>query len=623
MNSKSEEDILVDDWLTSKQDLLDTSDEELNDDLLRSDDENETMRCADESVSKPKVQAIAKPYLVCKTPHLAEDQARCPKEEKTEVDPGEVLDIEINAPSGDEFQVGSELREGLSPQPSGRHLIHSCKGQPAPVETLTGPCRSPEPVFPGQHMFDQQHSASVLDTNPLLAGPAPMGSIHPPGYESDPLRPSPALQGPTDLSKPGSSHRGHCSLQKNPSAQSGCPFTAPSRPQAQKPAVLVRAVARTVQSAKPMAVARGMPIPARQPASAKSKISAKALPAPRMVGRNVGQKVKVKPQTPPATQKLPAKPLNMTNNKEREEEEEVSYRQRLQEQMRLRAQVIKHKERMRSMRAINKKHLLLERFQTDSSTGHWNNQNQQKQPCILRSCPQKVTHQQLFSNPPRCLALEHQPELYSLPPQQHQYQLLVPALQPPWQRAPLAGGNPSGLSAEMQHNQPHQWGTDRVVLQGMEQIPNQMNQQYSNDEAHAAGRQAVWRGGKRMLEQRTSERPVSTKMAVVRQFSPGTGNGSTSSDLTSQMSEEAKAVTEMKARIVTFSMPDSSPPSFLNHGLKLNCPKEERGSGPNQPQEKVAVRGNERGAFIPFSSGVRTESVSAQTCVNFIVRLNH
>ncbi|XP_048020274.1 uncharacterized protein LOC125251328 [Megalobrama amblycephala] len=196
MNSKSEEDILVDDWLTSKQDLLDTSDEELNDDLLRSDDENETMRCADESVSKPKVQAIAKPYLVCKTPHLAEDQARCPKEEQTEVDPGEVLDIEINAPSGDEFQVGSELREGLSPQPSGRHLIHSCKGQPAPEETLTGPCRSPEPVFPGQHMFDQQHSASVLDTNPLLAGPAPMGSIHPPGYESDPLRPSPALQGP-------------------------------------------------------------------------------------------------------------------------------------------------------------------------------------------------------------------------------------------------------------------------------------------------------------------------------------------------------------------------------------------------------------------------------------------
>lgn len=65
-----------------------------------------------------------------------------------------------------------------------------------------------------------------------------------------------------------------------------------------------------------MAVARGMPIAARQPASAKSKISAKTPPATRMVGRNLGQRVKVKPQTLPATQNLPAKPLNMTNNNE-------------------------------------------------------------------------------------------------------------------------------------------------------------------------------------------------------------------------------------------------------------------------------------------------------------------
>lgn len=197
------------------------------------------------------------------------------------------------------------------------------------------------------------------------------------------------------------------------------------------------------------------------------------------------------------------------------------YRQRLQEQMRLREQVIKHKEWMRAMQALNRKHMRLERFQTDSSAGHWNNnQNQQKQPCVLSSCPQKVTHQQPFNNPSRLIS-ERKPEFHSLPPQQHQHQLLVPALQPPWQRAPLAGGNPSGLAAEMQHNQPHQWGTDRVVLQGMEQIPNQMNQQYRNEEAHAADRQAVRRGCKRMLEQRTSERPVPTKITVVRHFSPG------------------------------------------------------------------------------------------------------
>ncbi|KAG1969858.1 RNA-binding protein 33 [Pimephales promelas] len=605
MNSDSEEGFLVDDWLTSKQGLLDTSDEELNDDLLRSDDENETMRCHDESFSKPKVQAIAKPYLVCETPHLAEDQTICPKEEQTEVDPGEVLDIEINAPSGDEFQVAPDLREGLSPQPSGHNLKYSCKGQPAPEETLTRPCRRPEPVFPGQHMFDQQHSASVLDTNPLLAGPAPMGSIHPPGYESDPWRPSPALQGLTDLSKSGSPHRGHYSLPKNRSVLSGCPFSAPSGPQAQKPAVLVRAVARMVQSAKPMAVARGMPIAARQPASAKSKISAKTPPAPGMVGRNVGQKVKVKPQTPPAIQKCPAKLLNMTNNKEHDE---VLYRQRLKKQKRLREQVIKHKEWMRSIRAINNRRLLLESFQTNSSTGHWNNyQNQQKQPCIMNSCPQKVSHQQPFHHRPRCLVPKHQPESQSLPPQQHQYHLL--ALQPPWQRAPPAPGNPPGCAAEVLHNQPHQHGTDRVMLQGMEQIPNQMNQQYSNDEAHAADPQVVRQRGMRILEQRTSEGPVSTNITVVKHFSPG-------------MSEDTKAVTETKGRIVTFSMPDSSPPSILQHGLKLNHPNEKRGSGPNQPHDKVAVGGNERSAFIPLSSGVRTEPVTDQTCVNFIVRLN-
>ncbi|XP_058615549.1 uncharacterized protein rbm33b isoform X6 [Onychostoma macrolepis] len=622
MNSDSEEDVLVDDWLTSKQDLLDTTDEELNDDLLRSDDENETMRCHNESIPKPKLQAIAKPYLVCETPHLAEDQARCTKEE-VEVDPGEVLDIEINAPSGDEFQGGSELREGLSLQPSGRHLARSCRGQPAPEETLTGPSRSPEPVFPGQHMFDQQHSASVLDTNPLLAGPTPMGSIQPPGNESDPWRPSLALQGPTDLSKPGTPHRGQKPLQKHPSAQFGCSFIAPSGPQAQKPAVLVRAVARMVQSAKPMAVARGMPIAARQPASAKSKISAKTPPAPGMVGRNVGQKVKVQPQTPPATQKLPAKPLNMTNNKEfcyPQCEEEAFYMERLQEQMRLREQVIKQKERMRSRRAANKKHLQQERFQTDSSTGHWNNnQNQQKQPCVLGSCPRKVTHQQPFHNPPHCLVLERQKnpekksrnEIQPLPSQQHQYQVVVPPLQPPWQQAPLTRGNPSGHAAELQHNQPHQRGTDRVVLQGMEQVPDQMNQQYSIDE--------VWRGHKRKCEPRTSDGPVPTKIRVVKHLSPV----SVSCDLTPEMSKETNAVTKTKPRIVTFKMPDSSPPSFLQHSLKLNCPKQGRGSGPNQPQDEVAVRGNQRSAFIPFSSGLRTESVTAQTHVNFIVRLNH
>lgn len=63
-------------------------------------------------------------------------------------------------------------------------------------------------------------------------------------------------------------------------------------------------------SAKPMAVARGIPIATKQPASAKSTISAKTPPARGTVERNAGQKVKEEPQTPPAPQKLPMKTQN-------------------------------------------------------------------------------------------------------------------------------------------------------------------------------------------------------------------------------------------------------------------------------------------------------------------------
>lgn len=66
-------------------------------------------RYHDENISQPKLKATAKPLLVCRTSHLSKDQAALAEEEQTkiEVDPGEVLDIEINAPSGDEFQVSS------------------------------------------------------------------------------------------------------------------------------------------------------------------------------------------------------------------------------------------------------------------------------------------------------------------------------------------------------------------------------------------------------------------------------------------------------------------------------------------------------------------------------------
>ncbi|XP_056599765.1 uncharacterized protein rbm33b isoform X2 [Triplophysa dalaica] len=545
MNSDLEEDMMVDDWLTAKQDLFDTSDEELNDDLLCSDDENETMR----------------------TSHLAKDQATCAEEERTEieVDPDEVLDIEINAPSGDEFQSGAELRGGLcSP-----HMHSSCREQPAPKKTFTRTCCSPETRFPGQHMLDQQHPASVLDTNPLLAGQTPKGFLLPPGRESDPRRPSPALQGPMSPSKSGRPKPTQDPLRNYPSPRTVPHFPDPSGSRARKPAVLVRAVARMGSSAKPMAVARGIPIATKQPASAKSTISAKTPPAQGTVGRNAGQKVKEEPQTPPAPQKLPMKPQN---NEGCGDDSEL-YRQRLMEQIQLRKEILEHKERRRRKQALKKKRRLKKRHRRGSNRCKKNNQ-QKPTLCSVLNCHS-----------------ECQPV-----PQEHQYHHLV--------ATPHAY---SGRAKEMPFYCPHQVGTDRVVFPG-----------HRNLHCSTALASQAWEVRKRKLELGDSDTSVPIKIRVVKHFNTSDRQESTSSNLRRQMSEEFRNVIETEPRIVILTTLDS----FQQHSPRLLCPNHSRVAIPNQSQHKVPVGENQGCAFIPFSSGLRTESVAAQSNVNFIVRLD-
>ncbi|KAA0719267.1 hypothetical protein E1301_Tti006643 [Triplophysa tibetana] len=550
MKSDSEEDMMVDDWLTAKRVLSDTSDEELNDDLLCSDDENKTMRYHYESISQPKLQAIAKPLLVCRTSHLAKDQATCAEEERTEieVDPAEVLDIEINAPSGDEFQSGAELRGGLC----SRHIDSSCREQPAPKKTFTRTCCSPETRFPGQHMLDQQHPASVLDTNPLLAGQTPKGFLLPPGCESDPRRPSPALQGPMSPSKSGRPKPTQDPLQNYRSPRTVPHFSDPSGSRAQKPAVLVRAVARRGSSAKPMAVARGIPIATKQPASAKSTISAKTPPAQGTVGRNAGQKVKEEPQTPPAPQKLPVKPQN---NEGCGDDSEL-YRQRLMEQIQLRKEILEQKERRRRTQAMKKKRSLKKRRRRDAKRCKKNNQHQQK--------------------PTLCSVLNCHSECQLLP-QEHQYHYLV-----------ATPHSSSGRAKEMPFICPHQMGTDRVLL------PDHRNLHCST----ALASQAL-EVRKRKLEMGDSNTSVPIKIKVVKHFNTSDRQESTSSTLRSQMREEFRNVIETEPRVVTLTTPDS---------FQLLCPNHSREADPNQSQHKVPFGENQCCAFIPFSSGLKTES---------------
>ncbi|KAI7809503.1 hypothetical protein IRJ41_010026 [Triplophysa rosa] len=467
----------------------------------------------------------------------------------------------------------------------------SCREQPAPKKTFTGPCCSPETRFPGQHMLDQQHPASVLDTNPLLAGQTPKGFLQPPGCESDPWRLSPALQGPMSPSKSGRPQPAQDPLQNYPSPRTVPYFTDPSGSRAQKPAVLVRAVARMGSSAKPMAVARGMPIATKQPASAKSTISAKTPPAQGTVGRNAGQKVKEEPQTPPTPQKLPVKPRNIKNNEECGDDGEL-YRQRLMEQMQLRKEILEQKERRRRTQAIKKK-----RLQRDSQRCWKNNQHQQKPtPHVQQTNPKswcrKVTHLPSSHSPTLCSVLNCHSECQPVP-QQHVYHHLV--------ATPQAS---SGRAKEMQFNRPHQMGTDRVVF------PDHWNLHCSTAWASQE---------KRMLEMPgDSDTSVPTQIRVVKHCNTSDRQESTSSNLRRQMSEEFRTEIETEQRVVTFTTPDS----FLQHSPRLLCPNHSREAIPNQSQHKVPVRENQCCAFIPFNSALRTESVAAQSNVNFIVRLN-
>lgn len=82
-------------------------------------------------------------------------------------------------------------------------------------------------------MLDQQHPASVLDTNPLLAGQTPKGFLQSSGYESDPWRPSPALQGPVSPSKSGRPQPAQDPLRNYPSPQTVPHLTNQSGPLSQ------------------------------------------------------------------------------------------------------------------------------------------------------------------------------------------------------------------------------------------------------------------------------------------------------------------------------------------------------------------------------------------------------
>ncbi|XP_022534900.2 uncharacterized protein rbm33b isoform X3 [Astyanax mexicanus] len=249
-----------------------------------------------------------------------------------------------------------------------------------PLHEQTIPAGS-HPVFPGQHMFGQQHHTSELDGSPLLHDPVSTGAAGRPGCSGDPRGPLCSPQRNLGLPSLNSSHPaplcvpGEASLQPQvqispnvshvlsdrPVLAHNSSFINVARP-TPTPAAQVRPIAR--------AVATGMPGAARQQASARAGVCARAVLEPVLAGKSRGQEVKEEPQSP----------LSSLSKEEREEEEEEEaikgdtdslcqhqtdndskdgvpawYRLQLEKQKHLRQKLIGQKEERRQLQAEYRK----------------------------------------------------------------------------------------------------------------------------------------------------------------------------------------------------------------------------------------------------------------------------
>ncbi|KAG7488474.1 hypothetical protein MATL_G00034620 [Megalops atlanticus] len=234
------------------------------------------------------------------------------------------------------------------PHQAPQHLQHPLHGDLRPI------------MHHAQPPFRQQLHAIQPQTHPRAQHPPPRASpIRPRMNSSSPNVLKPPMQQVPVLPQRNSN------LRELPVAPSDGGFGGPARPgpgEAQ-----VRPAARPAQGARPGQNARGMPAAARPQLAA-----AKAQPAARMPERTVVQKVKKEApslQTGPPQKAQPEDPD--------EDEETRLYRLKIEEQKRLREEILKRKELRRQLQAGMRKKELLERI---SSQQQQQQQQQQSQP---------------------------------------------------------------------------------------------------------------------------------------------------------------------------------------------------------------------------------------------------
>ncbi|KAB5535425.1 hypothetical protein PHYPO_G00117520 [Pangasianodon hypophthalmus] len=446
MASDMEDDVLEDDSLTA---LNDTWDEELDDDLLRSDEDDLTTRGVSSHLE-----------FGAEAVHLAEEVREQPADDE------DVLDVQINEPLGDAFQedsfgeqesdecqktettatvirlYSSDVRknavEALDAQRSRVKEVENPAGEghgrnigtqssrPFPVQPDLGRI-STVPAFPGQHMFVQQQAGSdsagvselpqrpldLRETRPKRAALHPVSistaqsvlytqpqmCVYEP-LSTDQIPPPPQPKAPTLIHpQPRNIHQspvGSCEVRPLPryptfpSVQSQRGIRdrpAPSCMAVIRPRMISPVCPRDVSDAPVLArntpfisttrlrpVAMGMPGAASHRVSARAGWCARAAPEPTPTDKKQGQEVKKdfpslltphllsRPERDRGRQ-LPWERMECffpddddDDDDEKEEGVPEWYWLCLEEQKRLREQIIKQKEDRRLLQARKRKH---------------------------------------------------------------------------------------------------------------------------------------------------------------------------------------------------------------------------------------------------------------------------
>ncbi|XP_027012565.2 RNA-binding protein 33 isoform X3 [Tachysurus fulvidraco] len=145
LDSDLEGDLLEEDWLSSKKNPSELSDEELNDDLLQSDEEDQNTSAQGAAVSLNATSGLSESFELQEGDEYTAEEYRVQEEQEGEEyradeeegmdcttagNEDEVLELQIDEPLDDEFQVEDYGPEPQEVQPDGQEMTEAEGAEP-------------------------------------------------------------------------------------------------------------------------------------------------------------------------------------------------------------------------------------------------------------------------------------------------------------------------------------------------------------------------------------------------------------------------------------------------------------------------------------------------------------